>query len=120
MTIFRTLFGLRVWVLAWFMLALGVAVASPVVQPRSIEIVCSSTSATKILVHTSTGSLELGTHGSECPLCLVSGAPPALPSSFSPVLTPLTHASALLFSSPVVATTAVPPPARGPPSLSHS
>ena len=86
MTIFRTLFSLRAWVLAWFVLALGVAVASPVVQPRSMEIVCSSTGATKILVHTSTGSLELGMHGSECPLCLVSGAPSTPPSSLPPVL----------------------------------
>lgn len=118
MTIFRTLFSLRAWVLAWFVLALGVAVASPVVQPRAMEIVCSGTGtgATKILLHTSSGTLELGEHGSECPLCLVSGAPPAYLSSFSPVLMPLTHASALLFSSPVVAATAAPPPARGPPS----
>ena len=72
MTIFTTLFSLRAWVVAWFVLALGVAVASPVVQPRSMEIVCSSTSATKILLHTSSGTLELGAHGSECPLCLTS------------------------------------------------
>lgn len=115
MTIFRTLFGLRAWVLAWFVLSIGVAVASPVVQPRSMEIVCTSMGATKILVHTSSGTLELGVHGSECPLCLVSGAPPASLASFSPILTPLSHASALLFISPVVAATAVPPPARGPP-----
>ena len=116
MTIFTTLFSLRAWVVAWFVLALGVAVASPVVQPRSMEIVCSSTSATKILLHTSSGTLELGAHGSECPLCLTSGAPPGPPHSPSPVLTPLAHAKALSFSPPVVVATAAPPPARGPPS----
>ena len=121
MIIFRTLLSLRMWVLAWFVLALGVAVASPVVQPHSLEIVCSGTGATKILLHTSSATLELGVHGSECPLCLVPGAPPAPPSLVPPVLTPLAHARALFFSSPVVAATAAPPPARGPPfPLSHS
>lgn len=121
MKIARTSFSLRVWVLAWFVLALGAAVASPIVQPRALEIVCAGTGATKILLHTDTGTVELGEHGTECPLCLVSGAPPARLSSLPPVFAPLAHASAVLLISPVVAATAVPPPARGPPSpLSHS
>ena len=113
---FRTFFNLRVWVLAWFVLALGVAVASPIVQPRAMEVVCSGVGATKILLQTDAGTLELGAHGTECPLCLVSGAPPAPSSSLPPIFSPLAHASAFRFVSPVVAATAVPPPARGPPS----
>ena len=111
----RTLFSLRVWVLAWFVLALGAAVASPIVQPRTMEIVCAGIGATKILLHTDAGTVELGAHGTECPLCLVSGAPPAPASSLSCVFAPLAHANALPFISPVVAATAIPPPARGPP-----
>lgn len=112
----RILFSLRMWVVVWFVLALGAAVASPVVQSRTMEIVCVGTGATKILLHTDAGALELGAHGTECPLCLLSGAPaaPAPPLNF--LFAPLVHASALRFISPVVVATAVPPPARGPPS----
>ena len=112
----RILFSLRMWVVAWFVLALGVAVASPVVQPRTMEIVCVGTGATKILLHTDAGVLELGAHGTECPLCLLSGPPAALAPPLNFLFAPLAHASVLRFVSPVVVATAVPPPARGPPS----
>ena len=115
MKISRTLLSLRVWVLAWFVLALGVAVASPVVQPRSMEIVCASVGTIKILLHTDTATVELGAHGTECPLCLVSGAPPAPTSLSTPVFSSLAHASKVRFISPVVVATAISPPARGPP-----
>lgn len=115
MKIPRTLLRLRVWVLAWFVLALGTAMASPIVQPRTIEIVCAGSGATKILLHTDVATVELGAHGTECPLCLVSGAPSELASLLTHVFAPLAHASALAFISPVVLATAIPPPARGPP-----
>lgn len=117
----RILLSLRLWVMAWFVLALGVAVASPVVQPRTMEIVCAGTGVAKILLHTDAGTLELGAHGSECPLCLFSGAPAGPAPSLHGLFAPLAHASALHFSSPVVLASAVSPPARGPPfPLSHS
>ena len=37
-------------VLAWFALAIGVAVASPLVKPQAIELVCSGNGAIKLLV----------------------------------------------------------------------
>ena len=33
---------LRTWVLGWFMASLGVAVASPLVHPQSLQLVCSA------------------------------------------------------------------------------
>lgn len=111
----RILLSLRMWVMAWFVLALGVAVAAPVVQPRTMEIVCAGSGAAKILLHTNAGTLELGTHGTECPLCLFSAAPPPPASALNGLFAPLAHASTLHFSSPVVVASAVSPPARGPP-----
>ena len=37
-------------VLGWFVLSLGVAVASPIVKPQDILMVCTGTGAMKVLV----------------------------------------------------------------------
>ena len=111
----RTLSSLRWWVLAWFVLAMGVAVASPIVQPRAMEVVCSGAGTTSILVHTDQGLVELGAQGLDCPLCLMAGAAPTT-AVFSP---PVTVSWLRLVVRPVpapdLAAMAVPPPARGPP-----
>lgn len=111
------LFCLRLWVLAWFVMALGTAMASPFVQPKTIEIVCAGagTGSAQIVVRTDGGAVEWNAHNLDCPLCLVSGAPPAATSALAPVFPPLSYASAILLIAPVVAATAAPPPARGPP-----
>ena len=43
------------FVLVWFVCALGVAVASPMVHPQAMELVCSSGGAVKLLVKTDNG-----------------------------------------------------------------
>ena len=63
-------------VLVWFALSLGVAAASPLVQPRVMELVCSSAGIVKILVQTDDGMQEVSNHTLDCPLCLAAGAPP--------------------------------------------
>ena len=60
MTASRTFSALRLWALAWFMASLGVAIASPLVHPQSIEIVCSSTGALQLVVQTDDGVVEMG------------------------------------------------------------
>ena len=48
----RTTFAaLRLWVLAWFVASMGMAIASPLVNPQSFEVICSGTGAIKLLVH---------------------------------------------------------------------
>lgn len=72
-------FGVRLgrWVLAWFCLSLGVAIASPVVHPQTFELVCSTAGAGKVVVKTDEGVRELGASHLDCPLCLpASTAPP--------------------------------------------
>ncbi len=110
--------GLIRWVLLWFALSIGVAVASPVVHPQTLELVCSATGSVKAIVHTDDGMQELGAGHMDCPLCVLAGAPPATPAVTLPVLMPPAHAVRPTPSAHIAAATAAPMPARGPPSLS--
>ena len=105
-------------VLVWFMCALGVAVASPMVHPQAMELVCSSGGAVKLLVKTDNGVQEMGAHSLDCPLCLVGGAPPqqAAPMPAAPVQ-PLAYVLRSIPAARLAARTAAPLPARGPPTL---
>lgn len=105
------------WVLLWFALSLGVAIASPVVNPQSIELVCSTNGSVKAIVHTDDGAQEMGLAHMDCPLCVMVGAPPTTPTVALPVLQPLAHATRPIPSAHIAAATAAPLPARGPPSL---
>ena len=106
------------WVLLWFALSLGAAIASPVVHPQAMELVCSATGSVKAIVHTDDGAQELGAGHMDCPLCVLAGAPPATPTVTLPTLLPLGHAVQPIPSARIAAATAAPMPARGPPSLS--
>ncbi|MFM9928244.1 DUF2946 family protein [Variovorax sp. H27-G14] len=110
--------GLIRWVLLWFALSIGVAVASPVVHPQTLELVCSATGSVKAIVHTDDGMQELGAGHMDCPLCVLAGAPPTTPTVALPVLMPLARAVRPIPSAHIAAATAAPMPARGPPSLS--
>ena len=52
----RSLHGLARLALAWFVLSLGVAVASPWVSPQSIELICAGSGAIKVLIKTDDGA----------------------------------------------------------------
>ena len=110
--------GLIRWALLWFALSLGVAIASPVVHPLAMELVCSSSGSVKAIVHTDDGAEELGAGHLDCPLCVLGGAPPATPGVSLPAVVPVAHAAAPIASLHIAAITAAPLPARGPPSLS--
>lgn len=116
MNALRALSSLRWWVLAWFVLALGAAVASPIVQPQTMELVCSGAGTAHVVVHTDQGTVKLDAPGLDCSLCLLAGAAPA--TIYSLAHGPATWRCLVAVppaSAPVLATTAVPPPARGPP-----
>lgn len=60
------------WVLVWFVLAMGIAVAAPAVQPVSLATICSTTA-----VDASPDGLATATHHSlQCVLCLGVSTPP--------------------------------------------
>ncbi len=110
-------------VLAWFVMSLGVAVASPVVKPQAMELVCSVAGAVKLIVQTDDGAQELGTSSPlshvDCPLCVLTGAPPpASPLADVPAVLPLGRAVQPIPAARLAAATAAPIPARGPPAFS--
>lgn len=102
-------------VMVWLLLAFAVALASPVVHPKSIELLCTGTGSVKLLIGGSDDTDTTVSMSPDCVLCVQGSAPP--PSA------PL-HASAphnLVYALQPVAQlnaawrTAPPLPARGPP-----
>lgn len=105
--------------LAWFALALGAAVASPLVHPRSMQLVCSASGAVKWLVDDGAGLAEVGHASLDCALCLPLSAPPAQPPAMPTLPGPLALSVAeRVQAAPVVAAARAPLPARGPPACS--
>ena len=105
------------FVLVWFVCALGVAVASPIVKPQAMELVCSSAGAVKLFVQTDDGLQEMGSHTLDCPLCLVGGVPPPQARASAAPVQPLAYVLRSIPAARLAARTAAPLPARGPPTL---
>lgn len=102
-------------VLVWFALALGSAIASPLVQPQSLERVCSGAGAMKLLVKSGDGDAPASAHTLDCPLCANLGAPPPVARLLAdPPL--LAQASRAAPASRIAALAGAPLPARGPPA----
>ncbi len=116
MNALRTFAALRLLVLAWFVASMGVAIASPLVNPQAIEVICSGAGTIKLLVQTDDGAVEMGSMGMDCPMCSIAGAPPAIPPAFVPLPQPLAHAVQPVEAARIAAATAAPLPARGPPT----
>ncbi|MDP2768640.1 MAG: hypothetical protein Q8O81_02275 [Giesbergeria sp.] len=114
----RSMTRLRWWLLAWFALYLGAAVASPIIQPQVTEMVCTSTGAVKLFVHSDGGTVELGAVGMDCPMCLLGATVPVTTHVALPVLLPQADIPALPARVFTVIATAAPPPARAPPCFS--
>lgn len=105
-------------VLAWFALSLGVAAASPLVQPQDILLVCTSSGSMKLLVQASDGSTsEVGSNSMDCPLCVCVAAPPPMARQSAEPAQPLAYALQAIAAAHIAALTAAPPPARGPPTI---
>lgn len=102
--------------LVWFALYLGVAVASPIVNPQAAELICASTGVMKLIVQTDDGAKEVSGAMLDCPLCATGGAPPP---SFMGQAAPrqaLAYVLPGIAPAHVASFTAAPLPARGPPS----
>jgi hypothetical protein len=102
-------------VLAWFALSVGIAIAAPVVQPQSLEMVCSGTGGMKMMVDDQGALPDPGGHMKDCRLCVMTGAP-VTPVVFIPDAPPA-QAPAPVLPVPVVAQAAVHFSARAPPLL---
>lgn len=106
------------FVLAWFALSMGTAIASPFVHPQSVQLVCSASGDVKVVIGGGgdDGAQSAGGHTPDCPLCVHSGgaAPPPCAHAL-PLVQPLAHALEPLAAAHIAARTAAPLPARGPP-----
>lgn len=104
--------------LAWFVLSLGVAVASPLVSPQSLELVCSGAGMMKLIAKADGGAQALGAAHLDCPMCMSLLAPPPLAAAGAcEPPAPLSHALRPIAAAHIAAATAAPLSARGPPSL---
>lgn len=105
-------------VLVWFVLFVGAAVASPLVSPEGVQLVCTSAGSVKLLQLDADGEEAQSSHqGLHCPLCLPVAAPPVvdMPASvhvgLSYALLPSEHAR-------LASLIGLPWQARAPPSFS--
>ena len=107
------------FVLAWFAMYLGAAVASPMVHPStSFELVCSGAGTAK-LIHKTDGGAGPAAAAMDCPLCAPGGAPPPSVPALAPVPPqPLAYVMRAVPAARIAAITAAPFPARGPPRIS--
>jgi hypothetical protein len=99
-------------VLVWFALSLGIAVAAPLVNPLSAQMVCSGAGGMK-LVAPDGGEVAAG-HTLQCPLCAPVGAPPPAAMPAVQATQPASSIAQPALRTPVAAL-AFQPPARGPP-----
>ena len=105
------------FVLVWFALSLGVAMASPLVAPKAMELVCTTGGTMKIVSSDDAENTDSTAHTMDCALCMALGIPPTSISSqfFKP--SSLSHALHPIAAAHIAAATAPPLPSRGPPAL---
>ena len=110
-------------VLVWFVLSLGAAIASPLVNPQTTELICSGTGVMKLLVKNADGTIddggiEVASRMLDCPLCASVSAPPPAHSVAAEPAQPLGYVLQTIPAAHIAALTAAPPPGRGPPAFS--
>lgn len=118
MHMLRTASQLTRLVLAWFVLTLGVAVASPLIHPHTLELVCADGRSMKLIVLDGDGQVVDGDHHTlDCPMCFGAGAPPSRTAAL-PLAPPDARAHALQpqVAAHLAGLVGAPLPARGPPA----
>lgn len=104
-------------VLAWFAMTLGVAFASPIVQPQALTLVCTTAGVKLMAVDGDGQQVQAGHHTLDCSLCVAAHVPPPAPvAAFEPPH-PLAHALHPPVAAHLAALAGASLPARGPPSL---
>ena len=113
--------AIRRWVLACFVFAVGAATAAPLLNPQSMQLLCSSDGVVK-LVSSADSSGDTGSgltsqaHTLDCALCLPALAMPVKLDSFFSASSPLAHALQPIAAAVLASLTAPPLPPRGPPA----
>ena len=115
MQVLRNAKPLARFVLLWFVLSLGAAVASPWVKPQPLQIVCTVAGVAKLVAASDDGAPSPLAHVLDCPLCTTVGAPPPLASAVALALRVVLPAARWAKTAHVPQHAAAPLPARGPP-----
>jgi hypothetical protein len=105
------------FVLVWFVLFIGVAVASPLVQPQTSQMVCSAMGGMKLVGDDTTDTL-VASSDMACPLCAQISAPASHESLSFELASNLAHALRPTPSAHIAWLTSSPLPPRGPPAFS--
>jgi hypothetical protein len=101
-------------VLVWFALSIGVAIASPLVQPRPMQLVCSASGGLQAITVDANGQAQPAAHTLDCPLCAGVGAPPSMAPVFFSAAAP--RQRTLPAPDGIAFACATTPTARGPPA----
>lgn len=104
------------WVLAWYVLFVGVSVLAATLQPKTMEVVCSAMGIMKVVVQ-GEGEGPLVNSSMDCPLCVhtTPALPPSTVAALAHVPDARAHVVQALPEALLLARTAPPLPSRGPP-----
>ncbi|MPN00301.1 hypothetical protein SDC9_147495 [bioreactor metagenome] len=105
-------------VLAWFALTLGAAIASPMVSPHAMELVCTTGGHVKLVALNDDGQqVSDEAYSLDCSLCLpLLATPPAEVKAVSAFNAPEQQAVPRLVQQHIPYGAGAPLPARGPPA----
>ncbi len=103
------------FMLVWFALSIGVAIASPMVKPQGLQLVCSGSGSMKVIASDEDGNSAASGHTLDCPLCASISAPPPMDIVAFGSVAPQAYALPQPETTPPTGVGAAPPPARGPP-----
>lgn len=105
------------FVLVWFALFIGAAIASPMVKPVSGQMVCSAMGGMKMVTDGEDGNAAQPSASMDCPLCAPMITPPVPQARTFEPPSALAQALQLLPAARLAALTGAPLPPRGPPAL---
>lgn len=111
----RTSLMLTRLVLTWFVLTFGMAVASPLLAPTTMVVVCSHEGSKTIMVDADGKAVTSASDTLHCPLCLPATAPPPVVSLSLPAQDAVSNAQPCRTSATFPVPVGAPLPARGPP-----
>ncbi len=103
-------------ILAWFVLTMGIAIASPIVHPKAMELICSASGNMKLIAVGEDGS-ELSHHTLDCPMCMATTLPPDIVTARFEHPQPLAHALTKVAVAHIASAVGAPLPPRGPPAF---
>jgi hypothetical protein len=102
-------------ILAWFVMTMGIAIASPIVHPEAMELVCSASGTMKLIAIGDDG-IEQSHHTLDCPMCMGIALPAGIVSVRFEQPQPLAHALHKFNVAHIASVAGAPLPPRGPPA----